>query len=340
MWAFHTMRSNKGQMSSSFSYIFALIIGSIMFMFFVGFAYQYLNFAGSLSAAGLVTSLNDEFAVFSASDSAEKTLEFSSRLSFRVYEGKLTSEGQSKTIDHVIFAPFEIDGENIFLATKSFEIPYRVGNLFYIADGKTMYVVVYDSSSEEVIQNLQSSYNSLPSSFPVQVVSTTQLSSDMQTLYELTASYENVRFVFFSSTKDYEDKIAQVFPNYEILEVSSSLEDYSAGEIVYPDGEEVVYIGYPLLIGAIVSGDAYMYTYNLNKVMEKLSRLTSVYYDKTKFIAAQLPNCDYAAMKTALNNYKSIAGSEELSSYSSFLAKLELVESANKGLGGECPEIY
>jgi len=146
--------------------------------------------------------------------------------------------------------------------------------------------------------------------------------------------------VFFSDTKGYDDKLAQVFPSYEILEVTSSLEDYSAGEIVYPDDEEVIYVGYPLLVGAIVSGDAYMYSYNLDLVMEKLSRLTGVYYDKSKFIAAQLPDCDYAAMKTALNNYKSVTGAEELRSYSAFLAKLELVEDANKALGGECPEIY
>lgn len=331
---------HNAQMSSSFNYIFALIIGGIVFMFFVGFAYNYLSSSGSLSAAELVSSLNDEFAAFSASDSAEKALDFSTGLSFRVYEGKVTSNGQSKAVDHVIFAPFEVEGERILLATKSLELPYRVGNVFYLADGKTMYILVYDSSTEEVVSELQSSYNSLPSSFPVEIVSTTDLSSDMQSLYELVASYENVRFVFFASTKGYEDKIAQVFPTYEILEVSSTLEDYSAGEIVYPDGEEVVYISYPLLIGAIVSGDAYMYTYNLDTVVEKLTRLTGVYYDKTKFLAAQLPDCDYAGMKTALNNYKSLTGREELTSYTGFLSKLELVEEANKGLGGECPEIY
>ncbi len=309
-------------------------------MFFVGFAYNYLSFSGSLSSAELVSSLNDEFAAFSASDSAEKALDFSSGLSFRIYEGKLTSEGQSKAIDHAIFAPFEVEGERILIATKSLEIPYRVGNVFYVADGKTVYILVYDSKTEEVIQDLQSSYNSLPQSFPVEVVSTTQLSSDMQTLYELTAAYEYVRFVFFTSAKGYDDKISQVFPSYEILEVTSSLEDYSAGEITYPDNEEVIYVGYPLLVGGIVSGDAYMYSYNLDLVMEKLSRLTGVYYDKSKFIAAQLPSCDYAAIKTALNNYKSTTGAEELSSYSAFIAKMELVEDANKALGGECPEIY
>lgn len=331
---------HKAQLSSSFNYIFALIIGGIVFMFLVAFAYQYLGFAGSVSAAELVSSLNDEFAAFSASDSAEKTLSFSQGVSFRVYEGKLTSEGQSKTIDHVIFAPFLVEGGDILLATKSLDIPYRVGNLFYITDGETMYILVYDASSEDAVQELQSSYHSLPQNFPVKVVSTTQIASDLETLYELTASYDTVRFVFFSDADDYAEDIAAVFSSYDILEVDSSLDDYSSGTVVYPDGEEVVYIQYPLLIGALVSGDAYSYTYNFEVVLEKLSRVTGVYYDKTKLLATRLPTCEYAPMKTALNNYKTAAGDVEDVQYVSFLVKIELVESANQDLGGECPEVY
>src|SRR3989338_9100253 len=107
------MKHRKAQLSSSFNYIFALIIGGIVFMFFVGFAYKFMGFADSVSAAELVNSLNDEFGAFSASDSAEKTLDFSSSVSFRVYQGELMSDGQSKTIDHAIFAPFEVSGDTI-----------------------------------------------------------------------------------------------------------------------------------------------------------------------------------------------------------------------------------
>jgi hypothetical protein len=333
--------NSKAQMSSSFNYIFALIIGSIVFMFFVAFAYKYLGFAGSLSAAELVSSLNDEFGAFSASDSAEKILSFSQAVRFRVYEGKLSSDGQSRTIDHVIFAPFEVEGEEIYIATRSLEIPYRVGNLFYVTDEHTVYILVYDSSTQSVVEDLQSSYNSLPSSFPVEVVSTTQLSSDLETLYELTSSYDHVRFLFFADASDYEEDIATVFSDYEILEIGSSLEDYSSGTVTYPDGEEVVYVEYPLLIGALVSGDAYSYSYNLDTVFGKLSRVTGVYYDKAKFLSARLPECEYAPVKTALNNYKVYLSDEEnYASSSALLAKLELVEEANNKLGGECPEIY
>ncbi|MSR86364.1 hypothetical protein EXS74_03130 [Candidatus Woesearchaeota archaeon] len=335
------MTHHKGQLSSGFNYIFALIIGSIVFMFFVGFAYQYLDFAGSLSAAELVSSLDDEFAAFSVSDSAEKALEFSSSITFRVYEGQLMSEGQSKNIDHAIFSPFELEGDHIYIATKSLEVPYRVGNLFYITDDHTVYILVYDETSQEVVESLQSSYNSLPSSFPVEIVSTTQLSTDLQTLYELTASYDHVRFIFFSDSEDYIDSIAEIFPDYDILQVSSTLEDYSSGEVEFADGTSIVYISYPLLIGAMVSFDAASYSYNFNLVFEKLSRVSGVYYDKAKFLSARLPECDYAPIKTALNNYQTFVGDpENYDSYSSLLAKLALVEDANSNLGGDCPEVY
>ena len=310
-------------------------------MFFVGFAYQYLNFAGSLSAAELVSSLNDEFAAFSVSDSAEKALDFSSSVTFRVYDGQLVSNGQSKTIDHAIFSPFELEGDHIYIATKALEVPYRVGNLFYITDDHTVYILVYDATSQDVVESLQSSYNSLPSSFPVETVSTTQLSTDLQTLYELTAGYDHVRFIFFGDSGNYIDSLAETFPDYEVLEVSSTLKDYSSGEVMFPDGTSVVYVTYPLLIGAMVSSDAASYTYTFELVFEKLSRVSSVYYDKAKFLSARLPECDYAPIKTALNNYKTFVGdSENYDSYSSLLAKLVLVEDANNNLGGDCPEVY
>ena len=310
-------------------------------MFFVGFAYQYLGFAQSVSAAELVSSLDDEFAAFSASDSAEKTLSFSQTATFRVYEGVLMSNGQSKTIDHAIFSPFEISGKDIYLATKSLDVPYRVGNLFYITDGTTAYILVYDSNTEQVVQDLQSSYNSLPSSFPVETVSTTQLSSDLQTLYELTAGYDTVRFIFFTSPDSYVDALSQTFSRYEILQVRSSLEDYSSGEVRYPDGKEVVYVTYPLLVGAMVASDATSYNYTFNHVYGKLARVTDVYYEKAKFLSARLPECEYAPIKTALTNYKTFVGdSGNYDSSSSLLAKMNVVEEANANLGGDCPEVY
>ena len=331
------MQSKKAQMSSSFNYIFAIIIGGIIFMFFVGFAYKFMGFGESIGAAGLVTSMNDEFAAFSASDSAEKTLSFNKETSFRVYEAKVISEGQSKQIDHIVYAPFLIEGRDIFISTKALELPYRVGNVFYVDDGSTLYILVYDSVSDEVVEDLVSSYNSIPTNLPTYSVDVKDINTNVQDLVGASNGYDNVRFIFFTKYDTVLSTIQSNFGAYEILYVTSSENDYSSGYVVYPDGSQVAYLTYPLLIGAMVSGDAYMYSYNYDLVMEKVSRVSNVYLEKSKLLATRLPNCEYTLIKSALGSYMSILGND---GYSSYVSNIENIEEENKKLGGDCPEVY
>jgi hypothetical protein len=328
---------NKAQMSSAMNYLFAIIIGGIIFMFFVGFAYKFMGFSGNVNAASLVSSLNDEFAAFSASDSAEKTLTFRQEASFRVYESRVISNEQTQYIDHIVFAPYLIEGKEIFISTKALDIPYRVGNVFYVDDGKTLYILVYDSNTEEAVEELTGSYNSIPTNLPTLKVSVNEFGNNVEELVAAANKYEKVRFVFFTKYDSALSLIQGNFESYEILQVSSSEEDYAYGNMMYPSGEQVVYLGYPLLIGAMISGDAYMYEYNLGLVEEKISRVSNVYIEKAKFLAMRLPECDYVILKSALSSYQSIIGSE---SYNVYMNSIENVENENKKLGGGCPEVF
>ena len=328
---------NKAQMSSSFNYIFAIIIGGIIFMFFVGFAYKFMGFGESLGAAGLVNSLNDEFAAFSASDSAEKTLSFNKESSFRVYEGKVISNEQTKQIDHIVYAPYLVEGREILISTKSLELPYRVGNVFYVDDGNTLYILVYDSNTEEVVEELVNSYNSIPTNLPKYSVDVNDINANVQDLIGASNNYDNVRFVFFTKYDSVLSTIQSNFNAYEILYVISSEEDYSSGYVVYPDSSQVTYLSYSLLIGAMISGDAYMYSYNYDLVLEKVSRVSNVYLEKSKLLETKLPECEYTLIKSALSSYMSILGND---GYSVYVTNIENVEEENQKLGGDCPEVY
>jgi hypothetical protein len=326
---------SKGQVSSGFNYIFALVIGGIIFMFFIGFAYKFMGFAGSLSAGELVNALDDEFSAFAASDSAEKSIELTKESEFKVFEGQLLSGGMSRDINHMIYSPFEVKGRELFIATKSLELPYRIGNVFYIADGRTIYILVYDSNSESIVGELTSSYNAIPTNFPTQTVSVNDL-SNVKGIKTVTDQYENVRFVFFTRVDEYVEGISQNFESYEIIEISSSLDDYSYGEVTFSSGDSSIYLGYPMLIGAMIS-DYDAYNYNLNSLFEKMGSVTSVYYDKARFLSVRLPECDYAGVQSALTNYQNSMGD---TLYSSYIPKMEAVNEANEKLGGDCPEIF
>ena len=330
--------NKKAQMSSPLSYIFALVVGAVVFVFLIGFAYQFIGFSGSLSAAETVGALDDEFYAFSVSESAEKVIDYGKDFDFMVYLGSVSTNGFDQSFDHIMFSPLEIQGEFLYVATKALEIPYKVTNLFYLSDGNTIYILVYDSNSEEVVEDLQSSYSSIPQNFASEAFSITQVSANIQELYELTAQYSHVRFIFFTSYESVLDDIQSTFPNYDILSVSSTYDDYSFGEVEFSDGTEVIYLDYPLLIGAMISSNAASYEYNLEKVFEKADVVTKVYYDKAKFLSSRASGCEYGAIKTSLGSYRS--SFEEIATYTSYSSKIESLEDLNKDFGGDCPEVF
>ena len=337
MLALPTM-SRKAQMASPFAFIFALVIGAIVLLFFIGFAYKFLSLGGSLSAAEVVSALNDEFVAFSVSDSAEKVLSYSQPFDFQVYEGRIRSNSQGVDLDQIVFSPLVIEGDEIVIATKAVELPYRVSNVFYVSDSRIVYIFVSDATSGEVVETLESSSAAFPKNIPHFAYTQAQLNDNVQDIYQLTASYDFVRFVFFTDADSSVDAIAQYFPSYDVLEVSSSTEDFSHGTVRFPDSEEVLYYSLPLLTGAIVSADSFSYQYNLNLLHEKMSVVTSVYSDKARFLSANLPGCDYTFVKSGLTSYSNIIGEADTSL--SYFTQIEFVADSNKDLGGDCPEVF
>ena len=317
----------KGQMSSMFKYIFGFIVGSMFLLFFIGFAYYYMGFAGDVGSAELVTVLDDDLTAFSVSQSAEKTLDYNMDFDLTISEARIMSGGQTKTTDKALYSEMFLEGEVLDVATKQLSIPFAIMNLFYLDDNSILYVFVYDD--EDVYDDI-----SVPGMLDPIAVAEDELNLDDLSLVQ--NQYSKIRFVFLTSNS-HESEISSKFANYDILEVSSSLEDYSYGTVSYED-EDVVYLGYPMLIGAIMAENAEAYSYNFDIVLSKLSVVSGVYYEKSKLLSARLPECEYSGIKTALNNFKASLSSVE--SASVFYSKVENLDELNKNLGGECPEVY
>ena len=319
----------KGQMSDVFKYIFGFVVGSFFLLFFIGFGYQYMDFSGSLSSAELVTVLDDDLTAFGVVYGGEKVIDYNQNLELTIAEGRIISNGQTKETDKIIFSEMFMEGEEIGLATRELGVPYSVGNVYYLDDGGTWYIVVYDSNTEDVVEELN-----LPNFMDVLDVNVNSL--DLGTIDSVAGAYDKVRFVSFTTSNVNFDL---EFENYDVVEVSSIIDDepYTYGTVDYGD-EEVIYVGQEMLIGAMLVDGADAYNFNLDLMFDKLGVVTNVYYEKAKFVSARMPECDYNSIKTALNNYKSYVGSTE--SASGYYSKISNIEDLNKVLGGGCPEIF
>lgn len=323
---FHIMK--KGQMSSVFGYIFAFIVGAMLFAFFVWFAYSYMGFAGKMNDAELVVVIDDDLTAFSVLSSAEKYLDYNMELDLAISEGRVISNGVSKNTDKAIFSELYLNGDALGVETRQLNLPFSIMNLFYIDDGSTLYVVVYDAGTKEVVEDLD-----LPDMMNAVEVGSSDLS--MGELSLLAYEYDKVRFVFFTNNV-YSSDIASTFTNYDVLEVSSS-DEYEFGEVEF-DGESVTYMGYPMLLGAIFSEDVDSYNYNFDVVVDKMGVVTDVYYEKSRLVSANKPLCEYSGVSMALNSFKAALGGDI--SWQEYKNKVENLEELNNNLGGDCPEIF
>ncbi len=126
-----------------FNWIFSLIAGVIILSFLVYFAVQNTDLFGKVTARVVAEELDVLFSGYETTETSsnlnfgrEVELSFECDESNLVQKFGVNGEQGKKTWGKVIFAPEEIKSENINIATRSWDVPFRVGNFIYIWDKK------------------------------------------------------------------------------------------------------------------------------------------------------------------------------------------------------------
>ena len=325
---------SKGQTGESFKYIFGIIVGTMFLVFFIGFAYKYMTISGQTSDAQLANAINDDLTAISVSQNVQNSLTYGREINFQISQGLLTpiSLTTGKPLQHIIYSPKEIQTDELLTTTKTLFLPFKVTNLFYIADRNTIYILIYDQGTQDFKDELTEGYSAIPSNIPYEVYDQQQIKNDLESLATITKNYKHVRFIFLTQKQINPENY---FKDYSILEIKPS-ENTDFGTITYDDGTSI-YLTKEMIIGSFLTENKQEYDYNLQQTLSKLQDITTIYYEKAKFISARLPNCEYTQIKTSLNNYKSFTNTDSHSSYENYI---ETIEQANKNLGGDCPEIF
>ncbi len=162
------MANKKAQIEVSFNWIFVLVAGGLILLFFVMFIMNQRDASGAQVAQVLQSRLDTVFTVIQQTPDSIQTFEpLTFGLEFRCEEGiqsySVVGSRTATFMDHhIMFSPNQVGGSSgarLVAWTKNFNAPYPVTPVLYFSDEQTQYVFVTDTP---LVNEL---YNHMPDSF-------------------------------------------------------------------------------------------------------------------------------------------------------------------------------
>jgi len=289
------MPKKKAMIEVQFNWIFILIAGIIILMFFIGITSWYKDNEERRIAGDVLTKIrtiliNSELNSRAASELEVPNIEFIFTCdpdecgnygcaSTMMFEG--TGIHEDTPID-IIFSPDNIKSDFINVWALEWKTPYKVTNFLYITSPAVKYVLVY-KEDQVYSKNLATSvYDKMKENEYIEKnIRLVEESNVDQIVYN---NEYLVRFVWFynpdfvefspSIKKGSRDAI-KIIGDETSGEVTFS--SVSGNTLVFDTNKRYSYIGLPSLIGAIYSEDFDNYECNMKKAFLRMRSVNEIY---------------------------------------------------------------
>jgi len=313
------IKNKKGAIQFSFAWIFAIIAGAfILFLAIYGVAkFMDLNDDSQNAETALDLGILTNPLESSFESSRRTTLSLSSET--RIYLGcrkdnsfgrqtiGISQENFNKWSDKgvdvgfpnkYIFANNPVEGKKFYLFSKPFEFPFKIADLIYLTSTKDKYCFIdAPKEIEEEITNLRGKSPSSDENFFIKNCSSASIN------------------ICFQGGSDCDIK---VYPNLNYVE---------------KEGDKLYYEGDALMYAAIFS-DKEDYECQLNRLMQRLSKLLNIYLGKSSFLFTRL-NCE-SGIDIELNQLNNLAKNFEDSNELNGMNNLATTIEDRSKYYGEC----
>ena len=319
------MRCKKGVVEVQFNWIFILIAGALILLFFTTIILKQKSSTETKIDISLVSSLQS---IISGSGTVSKLADIKAlpRISvgFDCDSFSIGDLRQSVGKD-IVFSPDFLDGRNLVIRTWDWNIPFRITNFLYLTVPQVRYIFVEDGTQQSTdLKNIL--MDALP---PTTIKGQSAMNWEFVESGALSGLNEQnnykVRFVFlypspvitnipteFNSLK--EDLTAIVIKNYESAPIENGDLDfynYNAGSLSLSSSSK--YVGTASLLGAIFSEDADTYNCIMLKAFERAEFVADVYRRRSAELNAEYSGsgaCEniFSQAENLAGNLKSLAG--------------------------------
>ncbi|HLD06100.1 MAG TPA: hypothetical protein VJC16_01020 [Candidatus Nanoarchaeia archaeon] len=270
---------SKGTIEVQVHWIFIAVAGSLILLFFAGFAVTQQRAGEQRDLAGLQRSLQTIIAGVEAGSGSDTRLRAPGEITYSC-EG--FSIGLSEVGSAIAFAPAELSSAQgeIITASREWRLPFRVANFLYVTSPAYRYILVYRTAAEESMADTL--FRALPD--------TDFIMKEKRGISEMSGilSQGRIRLVFFGSTPPVislpgiadtpPEDISAVAISGNTIDGTGTVQFFTYGGGTFTSaGDPLPFLKQESVMGAVFAGDMGIYRCGMERALERLSLVAEMY---------------------------------------------------------------
>ena len=325
------MKSKKGVISVQFNWVFILIAGALILLFFGSLVLKGKEVSDLAIAETILTNMQTIMTGAEVSVRTINPIKIPDK-EIKVSCNSISVGKVSKPItkNKIIFSPTTIKGRTLLTLALDWNSPYHVTNFLYLTTPNIKYVFVKPTGNYA-----KGLYDLLPNEI-------NKMAIDDLSEIRYTGNY--FKFVFFNTPHPEVPSALISVPDKDVSAInvdtsSNKITFYKKnGNIFDSVSGDSTYLGKPMLLGAVFSQDRDDYNCNLKKAFNKLNIVSQVYKKRTE-VLAESGCAPYYDTMPFLDIIESSRGNNI--DISGIKGGIEEIENYNKHLQSRsCPTLY
>ncbi len=293
------MRQKKAQLAIPFHWIFILIAGALILLFFITIVFKQKAVAEEKLSVELISSIEE---IFTGSGVGEEEAIHvidipKTEFSFICEEETGISEYSIKdtgiprqTPTEIMFSPDLVKGKELIIWSLPWSMPFKISNFLMVSSSDVRYIIYYNPVAEDFAQQIKFD---MPDPLNVDLIKQGQPIGDKK-------NYK-VKFIFINvdpTTIDLSSLRKTPAKDVSAIKIESDyIQFYERKannfhlmyEFVNPSQASVIYLpAYnekdAMYYAAIFAEDADQYRCNLKKILKRLSLVAEIYKERTVYL--------------------------------------------------------
>ncbi|MBI4149499.1 hypothetical protein HY491_03550 [Candidatus Woesearchaeota archaeon] len=279
---------SKGTIEVQVHWIFIAVAGSLILLFFAGFAVTQKRAGEQSELAGLQRNLQTIVAGAEAGAGSDTRLRVPGGIT---YSCDGFSVGLGDVGDVIVFAPTELSSaqNEIITASREWRLPFRVANFLYVSSPAVRYIIVDDDPGRE--SKADALFRALPDA---KFVTKEKISiSDIDKIADQRNT--KIRLVFFGSmpsllslpgitdTPREDISAVVIMSSGNTIDGTGTVQFFTYGGGTFTNtGNPLPFLKQESVMGAVFAGTAEIYTCGMQRALERLSLVAEMYGKRAK----------------------------------------------------------